>query len=74
MLYTVEIRVSADRFGEEMGQMRTWLDHMGYQTLGYRAARGLPACRIDFDKEAEAAAFARAFAGRVLPAVATVIG
>ncbi len=70
MLYTVEISVSADRLGDEMDQMRTWLDHVGYQAVGFRTPRGFRACRIDFRNEAEARAFAQAFAGRVLPAIA----
>ncbi len=69
MLYTVEIPVSADRLGDEMVQMRTWLDHLGYQAVAFRSARGFRACRIDFRNDAEAGAFAQVFAGRVLPTI-----
>ncbi len=66
MLHTVEIPVSADRIGIEMGQMRSWLDHMQYDAICFRLALG--ACRVDFESEAAAAEFATAFAGRVVPA------
>jgi hypothetical protein len=70
MLYVVEIPVSAEsgRLIAEMGQMRTWLDHMHYQPIAFRQLRGRLACRVDFANEAEAKDFAKAFSGQLLSA------
>jgi hypothetical protein len=45
MLYVVEIPIGTEPTAliEELGQMRTWLDHTGYQVVAFRAAiRQLP--------------------------------
>jgi hypothetical protein len=67
MLYVVEIPVSADRLADELSQMRTWLDHMHYQPVGFRhsSVAKTAVCRIDFTVEGDAKAFARAFGGRL---------
>ena len=67
MLYVVEVPVSADRLAVELSQMRTWLDHMHYQPVGFRhsAVAKTAVCRIDFTAEPDAKAFAQAFGGRL---------
>ena len=71
MLYVVEVPVSADRLAVELSQMRTWLDHMRYQPVGFRhsAVAKTAVCRIDFTAEPDAKAFARAFSGRLYAGV-----
>lgn len=66
MLYIVEIAVSAGSLAHELSQMRTWLDHMKFQAVGFRKVPGVDVCRVDFEGEAEARAFAQAFAGQML--------
>lgn len=70
MLYVVEVPIRAEpgHLVGEMGQMRTWLDHMRYQPIAFRQLRGGLACRVDFTNEAEATSFAKAFSGRLLTA------
>jgi len=46
--------------------MRTWLDHTKFQPIGFRQIPGANICRVDFEGEQEARAFAQAFAGQVL--------
>jgi hypothetical protein len=67
MLYIVEIPVSADRLAVELSQMRTWLDHMHYEPVGFRhsAVAKTAVCRIDFTAERDAKAFSQAFGGRL---------
>jgi hypothetical protein len=60
----VEVSLDPDRLVEEMGRMRTWLDHMSYKPIAFRQ---LPkSCRFDFVDAQEASAFASAFSGRLL--------
>jgi hypothetical protein len=66
MLYIVEVAIDAANFAHDLSQMRTWLDHMKSQAIGFRQAPGANICRIDFDNEQEARAFAQAFAGQLL--------
>lgn len=66
MLYIVEIDFNGRNLAHELSQMRTWLDHMKFQTIGFRRVPGADICRIDFEAEREARAFAEAFAGQVL--------
>jgi hypothetical protein len=66
MLYIVEVAIDAANLAHELSQMRTWLDHMKYQTVGFRQIPGASTCRVDFQGEPEAIAFAQAFAGQVL--------
>lgn len=70
LLHIVEVPVSSqsEHFGEGMGQMRTWLDHMHYQPIAFRQLRGRLLCRVDFTDEAQAKGFAKAFSGRLLSA------
>jgi hypothetical protein len=65
MLYMVEVAIDADLSGK-LNQMRTWLDHMKFQAIGFRQIPGANICRVDFKSEQEARAFAQAFAGQVL--------
>ena len=66
MLYIVEIAVDAGNFAHELSQMRTWLDHMKFQAMSFRQIPPANICRVDFESEQEASAFAQAFSGRVL--------
>lgn len=68
MVYTVEVRLIGDDLRTFMSQMRTWLDHQRFEPDGFRCSRGSPvtACRLEFKAQEEAAAFAKAFGGRVL--------
>ena len=66
MFYIVEVTLDTEHLARELSQMRTWLDHMKFQALGFRHVGETKVCRIDFEAEQEARAFARAFAGRLL--------
>jgi len=66
MLYIVEVAISAENLAHELSQMRTWLDHMQFQTIGFRQIPGANICRVDFEHEEAASAFAQAFGGQVI--------
>jgi hypothetical protein len=66
MLYMVEVAIDVGNLGLEFSQMRTWLDHMKFQAIGFRQIPGTNICRINFEDEQEARAFAQAFAGQLL--------
>jgi hypothetical protein len=66
MRYIVEVAIDAGNLARELCQMRTWLDHMKFQAIGFRQIRGANSYRVDFEGEQEARAFAHAFAGQVL--------
>lgn len=68
MLYTVEVRLIGGDLLATMSEMRTWLDHNRYEPDAFRSSRGTPitTCRLDFKAADAAAAFAKAFGGRVL--------
>ena len=66
MLYIVEIAIDAGNLAHELNHIRTWLDHMKFQAIGFRQIPGRNTCRVDFQDEQEAMAFAQAFAGRLL--------
>jgi hypothetical protein len=66
MLYIVEVAIGGGNLAFELSQMRTWLDHMKFQAIGFRQIPGANICRVDFEGEQEARAFAQAFAGQVL--------
>jgi hypothetical protein len=70
MLYIVEVAIDADNLAHALSQMRTWLDHMKFQPIGFRQIPDAPICRVDFEGEQEARAFAQAFAGQVLNRIA----
>jgi hypothetical protein len=70
MLYIVQVAIDAENFAHGLSQMRTWLDHMGFQAIGFRQIQGANICRVDFGSEQEASAFAEAFAGQVLNRIA----
>jgi hypothetical protein len=70
-MFPVEIRIpNEEALAETMQTMRTWLDHQRFEPLTFRytfeTARIL--FRVDFALEAEAAAFARAFEGKLVVA------
>ena len=66
MLYIVELVIDVGNLALEFSQMRTWLDHMKFQAIGFRQIPGTNICRIHFENEQQARAFAKAFAGRLL--------
>lgn len=66
MLYIVQVATDPENLAHELSQMRTWLDHMKCQAIGFRQIPGENACRVDFEGEQEARAFAGAFAGQML--------
>lgn len=68
MPYAIEISAKNRSLSEEMGQMRTWLDHKGYRPITFRSMRsnGADVFRVEFTVAAEAQDFARAFGGRPL--------
>jgi hypothetical protein len=66
MRYVVEVAIEAGKLAHEFRQMRTWLDHMKFQAIGFRQIPGTNVCRVYFEGEQEARAFAEAFAGQVL--------
>jgi len=66
MLYMVEVAIDVGKLALEFGQMRTWLDHMKFEAIGFRQIPGTNICRINFEDEQEARAFAQAFAGQLL--------
>jgi hypothetical protein len=74
MLYIVEVATDAGDLAQALSQMRTWLDHMKFQTIGFRQQPGINICRVDFKSEQEARAFAQAFAGQVLTRTASYTG
>ena len=69
MLFIVEITVDGN-LGEQMNNMRTWLDHKHYRAISFRrASAGNPAVwHVDFETEGEAREFAQVFFGRLLNA------
>ena len=66
MLYIVEVAIDAGNLSRTWSEMRTWLDHMKFQAIGFRQIPGTNISRIEFEGEPEARAFAQAFAGQVL--------
>ena len=66
MLHLVEVAIEPENLAHELSQMRTWLDHMKFQVIGFRQIPDANICRVDFENEREARAFAQAFAGQVL--------
>lgn len=69
-MFPVEIRISDEsRLSQQMVSMRTWLDKQRFEPSMFRhtaTGEGL-VLRVEFKVEAEAAAFANAFGGHVLP-------
>ena len=66
MVYIVEVAVDPGNLAHELSQMRTWLDHMKFHAIGFRQVADATSCRVDFEREQEAMAFAQAFAGQLL--------
>jgi hypothetical protein len=66
MLYIVEVAIDAGSLSYQLSQMRTWLDHMRFEAIGFRQVSGANIWRVDFKSEPEARAFAQAFAGQIL--------
>ena len=68
MVFTVEIRLIGGDLMTAMTHMRTWLDHQHVEPDAFRHSAGGAgiAFRVDFKRESQAVAFARAFGGRLL--------
>jgi hypothetical protein len=66
MFYIVEVALDAVDLANELNQMRTWLDHMKFHAVGFRQIPNANTCRVDFEEETAAKAFAQAFAGQVI--------
>jgi hypothetical protein len=66
MRYIVEVAIDAGNLARELCQMRTWLDHMKFQAIGFRQIPSANIWRIDFEGEQQARAFAQAFAGQLI--------
>jgi hypothetical protein len=66
MHYIVEVAIDAGNLARELSHMRTWLDHMKFQAIGFRQIPGANIYRVGFEGEQEAKAFAQAFTGQVL--------
>ena len=49
MLYIVEVGIEAENLAHELSQMRTWLDHMKFQAIGFRQIPGANICRVDLN-------------------------
>lgn len=67
-MFQVEIRIAEDTaLSDRMEKMRTWLDERRFEPATFRFSFANPGiiCRIDFPLEAEAAAFAAAFEGKL---------
>ena len=74
MVYIVEVLVAEDALPERMNQMRVWLDHQRYAPARFEVFdvdEPSTGCRVYFEAEEEAIAFARQFDGRVLDAPPT---
>ena len=68
-MFPVEVSIfNEDTLVETMETMRTWLDHQRFEPTFFRYKLGakVVVVRIDFTVEMEAAAFARAFSGKVV--------
>ena len=65
-MHIVEVAIEAGKLAHEFRQMRTWLDHLKFQAIGFRQIPSTHVCRVYFEGEQEARAFAQAFAGQVL--------
>lgn len=66
MLYMVEVAIDAGNLALEFNQMRTWLDHMKFEAIGFRQMPDASICRVNFEGEQQAREFAQTFTGRVL--------
>lgn len=66
MRYIVEVAIDAGNLAGELSQMRTWLNHMKFEAIGFRQIPGANIYQVDFENQQEARAFAQAFAGQVL--------
>jgi hypothetical protein len=47
----VEVAIDVGNLALEFSQMRTWLDHMKFQAIGFRQIPGTNICRINFEYE-----------------------
>ena len=72
MLHIVEIALGDYELKERMSRMREWLDRNRYEPIGFRqlSRTGVTICRIDFTSKVEAGAFAQAFGGCLISALA----
>jgi hypothetical protein len=74
MVCIVEIVVTDEALPQRMNQMRVWLDHQRYAPSRFQvsdANEQSNGCRVYFQAQEEAVAFARQFGGIVLGALTT---
>lgn len=68
-MFPVEVSLAEhDKLVETIEAMRTWLDHKKFEPAVFRYSLGSARIlfQVDFAVEAEAAEFARAFAGKLV--------
>jgi hypothetical protein len=67
-MYSTEIRFLAGQFVERMNDMRIWLDGHRFEPTVFRYDHvdGAVAIHVEFAVEAEAAAFASEFGGKLI--------
>jgi hypothetical protein len=76
MIHTVDVPLVGADIAAAMAEMREWLDHHRCEPDGFHHVtrdQRLTCC-VDFKLESEAAAFARAFSGRLRTASRTLQG
>ena len=68
MLHVVEIRFAGENFREVMSRVRGWLNCENFHptTFRYWLSEADSVLRVNFELDAQAQAFARAFGGVVL--------
>ena len=64
MWFIVEVTLDGN-LGQQMNDMRTWLDHKHYGAISFRPKSPV-VWHVDFEREVEAREFAQAFAGHLL--------
>ena len=67
-MFSVEALIREDALSSTMEAMRTWLDHVHSEPASFRCgfSRSGITCRVDFSLANEAAAFAKAFDGKLV--------
>src|SRR5437868_14516278 len=49
MLHFAEVAIEPGNLAHELSQMRTWLDHMKIQVIGFRQIPAANICRVEFE-------------------------
>ena len=69
MPYIVEIEIDTVNLARRLRDMRSWLDHVKFDAIGFRKTPDTNIWRVDFERAEEARAFAEEFAGEVLNSI-----